>query len=285
MVCSLSETFTSPDAAEHATSRDFADFCTGYAAPAARLGRVRALLRRLPGHRIWRLLRMWFAGGEQREAAVALVLRPDNLFQPFTTTARDRYPEELACMREALSDVAPDRLRLLSFGCASGEELLTLHERFPGARITGIDVNPLALRAARRRIDEASAGDLVTLVRAGDAAGEPEAAYDAVLAFAVLRHAGLNDGPPSCSALLRFADFERTVEGLCRAVRPGGIFAIRHASFRFTDCAVATGFEPVRTGFPSVSAVGPTPVYGRHDELLDVSLRDDGLYRRKLRRT
>ncbi|HJQ03994.1 MAG TPA: class I SAM-dependent methyltransferase [Nocardioides sp.] len=242
---------------------------------------MRALLRRLPGHAIWRLLRMWCAGGEQREAAVALVLRPPNLFQPFTTTARDRYPEELACMRDALAHLPPDGLRLLSFGCASGEELLTLHEQFPEARITGIDVNPLALRAARRRINEAAAGHLVSLVRAGDAEGEPEAAYDAVLAFAVLRHGGLNDAPPTCTAMLRFADFERTVTGLCRAVRPGGIFAIRHANFRFTDCAVAAGFEPVRTGFPSVSAIGPTPVYGRHDELLDVALRDDGLYRRR----
>ncbi|GAB3851370.1 hypothetical protein GCM10028801_00730 [Nocardioides maradonensis] len=246
---------------------------------------MKALLRRLPGRRIWQPLRMWLAGGEQREAAVILVLRPHNLFQPFTTTARDRYPEELACMREALGDVPPDRLRILSFGCASGQELLTLHEQFPEARITGIDVNPLALRTARRRIDEAAAGHLVTLVRAGDAEGEPEAAYDAVLAFAVLRHGGLNDAPPTCASTLRFADFERTVTGLCRAVRPGGVFAIRHANFRFTDCAVAADFEPLRTGFPSASAVGPTPVYGRHDELLDVALRDDGLYRRTLRRT
>lgn len=245
---------------------------------------MRALLRRLPGHRVWMLLRMWADGGEQREAAVALALRPRNLFQPFTTTARDRYPEEMACMRDALADVPPDGLRLLSFGCASGEELLTLHEQFPQARITGIDLNPLALRTARRRIDEAAAGAWIRLVRAGDALGEEPAAYDAVLAFAVLRHGGLNDAPPTCVPMLRFADFERTVEGLCRAVRPGGILAIRHANFRFTDCGVAAGFEPVRTGFPSASAIGPTPVYGRRDELLDPGLRDDGLYR-KLRRT
>lgn len=242
---------------------------------------MKSLLRRLPGYRLYVLLRLLLAGGRQREAAVALILRPPNLFQPFTTTARDRYPEELACMREALAGVPADELRLLSFGCASGEELLTLHQEFPDARITGIDLNPLALRAARRNVDAAAAGDRISLVRAGDADAQPASAYDAVLAFAVLRHGDLNHGPPTCAPLLRFADFERTVTGLCRTVRPGGLFAIRHANFRFTDCAVAADFEPVRTGFPSSSLVGPTPVYGPDDRLLDLSLRDDGIYRRR----
>ena len=241
---------------------------------------MKALLRRLPGFRYLVLLRMLLQGGVQRHTAVSLILRPRNLFQPFTTTSAGRYPEEFAAMRAALAEVEPDRLRILSFGCASGEEVVDLLAEFPRAQVTGIDLNPLALRAARRNVRAAGGQDRVTLVRAGDVRAQPSESYDAVLAFAVLRHGELNHAPATCAPKLRFADFEDTVTDLCRTVRPGGLFAIRHSNFRFTDCAVAVDFEPVRVGFESFSEQGRTPVYGREDELLDVSARDDGIYRR-----
>jgi SAM-dependent methyltransferase len=241
---------------------------------------VKALLRRLPGFRYLVLLRMLLQGGVQRHTAVSLITRPRNLFQPFTTTSAGRYPEEFAAIREALAGVEPGQVRILSFGCASGEEVVDLLKDFPQARITGIDLNPLALRAARRNVRAAGRAGRVTLLRAGDACSQPSESYDAVLAFAVLRHGELNHAPTTCAPTLRFADFEQTVTDLCRTVRPGGLFAIRHSNFRFTDCAAAADFEPVRTGFESFSQQGRTPVYGTEDQLLDVSMRDDGIYRR-----
>ncbi len=241
---------------------------------------MKALLRRLPGFRCLVLLRMLVEGGVQRETAVAKILRPANLFQPFTTTEPGRYPGEFACLREELSEVAPDRLQLLSFGCASGDEIVDLLGDFPQARITGIDLNPLALRKARRKVRAAGGADRVTLVRTGDASTQAEASYDAVLVCAVLRHGDLNHAPATCAPVLRFADFEKAVTDLCRTLRPGGLLLIRHANFRFGDCAAAAGFEPVRTGFESRSAQGLTPVYGSEDQLLDPSARDDGIYRK-----
>ncbi|MCZ4497862.1 MAG: hypothetical protein JWQ74_415 [Marmoricola sp.] len=216
-------------------------------------------------------------GGERREAAAAKILRPENLFQPYTTTAWDRYPEEFAFVRAA----AGDRIeRILSFGCSSGDELLTLREYFPQARIHGIDVNPLAVRTARKRLRAAGASS-VTVARGGDASSQTPASYDLVLALAVFRHGDLNAAPARCDAVLRFADFERTVAGLAACVRPGGLLVLRHANFRFTDCAVASSFEALRTGFASVGAKGAvTPVYGSDDCLVGLTGRDDGIYRR-----
>jgi SAM-dependent methyltransferase len=229
--------------------------------------------RRVP--RALALTKALLDGGHRRQSAVAELLRPANLFQPYATTSPDRYPEELAAVATALGTDEP---AVLSFGCSSGEELLSVRARFPGARIRGIDVNPLAVRTARRKVR----GDPGTsVVRAGDASGEPLAAYDVVLALAVFRHADLNAAPPRCDGVIRFADFERTVAGLARCVRPGGLLVLRHANFRFTDCDVAAGFEPVRTGFGSAGEGGlPTPVYGRDDLLIGLEGRDDGIYRR-----
>jgi SAM-dependent methyltransferase len=217
-------------------------------------------------------------GGQARQTAVAQILKPENLFQPQATTAVNRYDEEFDVIATSITSDAP---RMLSFGCSSGEELFSLHERFPAATIHGIDVNPLAVRTARKRIRAAGLGAQLTVAKGGDADAEQPRSYDAVLALAVFRHGDLNGGPPRCDPTLQFTQFERTVTGLADCVRPGGVLVIRHANFRFSDCTVANEFELVRSGFPSHNAHGiPTPVYGRSNELLDLSKRDDGIYRR-----
>lgn len=214
-------------------------------------------------------------GGERREAAVARIVRPGNLFQPYTTTGPDRYPEEFGVLREHLVTGSP---RILSFGCSSGDELLTLRDYFPAARIKGIDANPLAVRTARKRVSGDAA---IEVEKADDASREPAGAYDVVLALAVFRHGALSESPPRCDDLIAFADFERTVTDLANAVAPGGFFVTRHANFRFTDCAVAAGFELVSGGYASGGASGkPSPVYGRDNQLLGLDQRDDGIYRR-----
>lgn len=211
-------------------------------------------------------------GGERREAAVAIITRPRNLFQPYTTTSANRYPDELA---QVAANLGTEEPAILSFGCSTGEELISLRAAFPRARIHGIDVNPLAVRKARRRV----AGDAgITVSRGGDA---PTGSYDVVLALAVFRHAALNDAPPSCAGVLAFADFERTVAGLAGCVRPGGLLVVRHANFRFTDTTAAAGFEAVSTGYASAGEGGlPTPLYGRDDRLIGTEARDDGIYRK-----
>src|SRR5690348_16410345 len=211
--------------------------------------------------------------GERREAAVAIITRPRNLFQPYTTTAANRYPQELAVVAENLP--APERI--LSFGCASGDELVSLRTAFPDAVIDGIDINPLAVRAARRRTAD---DPRITVSRRGEA--PVGAAYDVVLALAVFRHAALNDAPESCAGVIAFADFERTVTGLSDSLRPGGLLVLRHANFRFTDTEVAAGYDALSTGYLSAGEGGlPTPVYGPDDRLIGTEQRDDGIYRKR----
>ena len=211
-------------------------------------------------------------GGMHRQNAVARLVR-SGMFQPYGDTAFDRYPDEF----RAIASLVEPR-RVLSFGCSSGAELATVRRYFPAAEIRGIDANPLAVRRARSMMRD---DERVEVVRATDAAGEPPASYDLVLAMAVFRHGALNSAPPRCDHVLRFADFERTVTGLARCVRPGGLLVLRHANFRLGDTAVAGEFEPVATGFVSAGADGSTtPLYGPDDRLLRAADRDDGVHRR-----
>lgn len=243
----------------------------------SRREQVKRALRGAPGWEALVLTKALVRGGQGRQTAVAQILKPKNLFQPHATTGVNRYPEEFAVVAKLVTPAA-----ILSFGCSSGEELLSLHQQFPGAKIHGIDANPLAVRTARKRVAAVGLGALITVAKGSDAGVEASGSYDVVVALAVFRHGALNDGPPRCDPTLHFADFERTVSGLADCVRPGGVLVIRHANFRFSDCAVAEAFEQVRSGFVSFGGGGlPTPVYGPTNELLDLAQRDDGIYRRR----
>ena len=64
----------------------------------------------------------------------------------------DRYPE----LFDLAARLAPDARRILSFGCSTGEELVSLRRRFPEAEIVGAEINP---RIARRSARSLTAAD------------------------------------------------------------------------------------------------------------------------------
>lgn len=196
-------------------------------------------------------------------------------FQPYNVTKADRYPAIFRAARALLGDGT--QLRILSFGCASGEEAFSLRAYFPAAGIKGIDVNPLDIAEARRRAKRSGDGRLEFAV-ANSTVGEPGASYDAIFCMAVLRHGHLGKpGVVRCDPLLYFADFEKTVADFARCLKPGGLLAIRHANFRFCDAFCAADFD-VALRVPARTA---TPLFGRDNRLLEGASYDEALFRKR----
>ena len=209
----------------------------------------------MPASRILMPFRRWlpyratrFAFNFARSADFRSVMllrwrNPWNLFQPFSDTCLDRYPDVFRFAREELGDSADHSL--LSFGCATGEEVLTLRRYFPLAAIEGVDINPRSVARTRKALTRAGSGrmrvDLANSVR-------PNAGvYDAVFCMAVFRHGGLGASGLNnrCDHLIRFENFERTVEELARSIKPGGLLFVANANFRFSDTAAYAGFDVV----------------------------------------
>lgn len=189
--------------------------------------------------------------------------RGARLFQPATMTRLDRHPALFAVVTARLeANAAP---RLLSFGCSTGEEAVTLARYLPHARIDAIDANPACIAQARRtaerlgleQIDFACADTPDALAAEG---------YDAVFCLSVLRHGDLDAWRPDrCTRLLPFARFAAAVEALDRCVRPGGLLILWGCNFRFTDTPVATRYRTIAT--PGAKPQ-PGPFYGPDDRLL-----------------
>ncbi len=205
--------------------------------------------------------------------------KPTNLFQPFAETADDRYPEIFRFVRQQIGD--GPACRILSFGCATGEEVLTLRQYFPLATVKGIDINKRNIAAAQRKVREHGLTG-IELETAGAADREPESSYDAIFAMAVFRHGGL--GPSGragrCDHLIRFVDFEATVNGLAKALRPGGLLFIAHSNFRFGDTLASKFFDVVYRARQHGADPG-TPIFDRNNRHLPESDHSDIGFRKK----
>lgn len=189
--------------------------------------------------------------------------RGARLFQPATMTRLDRHPALFACVAARLTgDASP---RLLSFGCSTGEEAVTLARYLPHARIDAIDANPACIAQARRTAGRLGLGQIRFAC-----ADTPDAlaadGYDAVFCLSVLRHGDLDAWrPDSCTRLLPFARFAAAVDALHACVLPGGLLILWGCNFRFTDTVTLTRYQTIAT--PGVKPQ-PGPFFGPDDRLL-----------------
>jgi SAM-dependent methyltransferase len=239
--------------------------------------RAKPHLRKMPGYRFALFIYKLARNLESRNAALLLLRPPKGLYQPYGTTSAERYPGVFQYVSESLGG-SPD-VRILSFGCATGEEVFSLRRYLPDANIVGLDINPFNIAVCCFR--RLRAGDKrMTFAVAGSTEGEASASYDAIFAMAVFRHGDLNISPPppECSHRIRFAEFEQSAAYLARVLKPSGLLIIEHAMFRFCDTRAAKDFETVY----SVEPDKREPLYSRDNRLLPDAEYPDVVFRKFL---
>jgi SAM-dependent methyltransferase len=176
-------------------------------------------------------------------------------FQPYNFTLPDRYPW---LFRFAADEIASlGSVRLLSFGCSVGEEVLTLARYFPDATIKGIDIDPQNIERARAHVP-AQYGRRVKFEEAGTTQSELCESFDAIFCLAVFCNGDLtNSRAARCDPTITFEAFDRHVTDFARCLKPGGLLLIHTSSFRFCDAAVSAGFKVVLRAQPSQLSADP----------------------------
>lgn len=160
-------------------------------------------------------------------------------FQGEAYSEEDRYPELFAeCARRLEGVAAP---RILSFGCATGEEVFSLARYVPQAEIVGVDINPWCLQQCAAR----NTSERVRFVHRlgaefGGLAQVDAAKFDAVFAMAVFqRTEHRTEGATPEQTGFTFAEFEREVEMLDGMLRVDGMLFVDECDFRFAETGVA----------------------------------------------
>jgi SAM-dependent methyltransferase len=204
--------------------------------------------------------------------------RPRGAFQPFYDTKADRYPRIFSFAQSELG--ADSAVRILSYGCSTGEEVFSLRRYFPRAVIKGTDINAGVIAVCRRRLKQTDDAAL-SFEAASSTDGEPAGAYDAIFCMAVLRHGDLAmPGVTRCDHLIRFEDFARAIEDFKRCLKPGGLLVIRHSNFRLCDAPSGAAFETVlRVGTPATAK--KTPIFGADNRLMDGIEYPDTVFRKR----
>jgi len=159
-------------------------------------------------------------------------------------TSFNRYPEIFAAAVAAL----PSAQKILSFGCSTGEECVTLASYFPGALIVGADINPLNLFKARKH-----RGDRIRFVYASDRVLSSFGGFDAVFCMAVLR----TPKRKKIAEHYPFARFEERALFLESLAKPGGLLVIHNATYRFSDTAHRGTYETIPVAAPCDKAYLP----------------------------
>lgn len=188
-----------------------------------------------------------------REAVLLRIFHNRRIHQTTTLTKMDRYPIIFGACRSYFGESG--NLQILSYGCSTGEEVLTLRSYFPSARIVGSEINPKCLKLCReRKVD-----DRIVFLDADPSRLLGESPFDAIFCMAVLQrtpHTVMADGIRNLSRIYPFEKFNAQVTELDRLLKREGLFVIHHTQYLFTDASVA-GKYSAWEGAPKPTSDGP----------------------------
>jgi SAM-dependent methyltransferase len=183
---------------------------------------------------------------EYRAIVLLTYLAPQRLHQTTALTKLNRYPAIFSACQKYFH--SREELKILSFGCSTGEEVLTLRQYFPRAIIVGAEINRSLLSACRRL----SVDDRIAFIYSDPDEIRRHAPFDAVFCMAVLQrtpHCVADLGLDSLKDLYPFEKFDRQISELDRLLEPGGLLIVHHTQYLVGDATVADNYEPLAS-FP-----------------------------------
>jgi SAM-dependent methyltransferase len=220
-----------------------------------------------------RVCRSFITDDKYRSTTLLRWFKPRRLHQTTVLTWMDRYPTIFSACRDFFG--GSSEIRILSFGCSSGEEVLTLRRYFPNAFIIGAELNPRNLALCRKhKVD-----GRIAFVHSDRAAIEKRGPFDLIFCMAVLQrtpHAVEGQRLTSLKEIYPFEKFDRQVSELDSYLKKGGLLVIHHTQYFFADASVGAkygaleGMEPVNDG----------PKFDRHSALVASDVQVGSIFRK-----
>lgn len=213
-----------------------------------------------------------------------------------TYTELNRYGRLFPAIRDVEQAFELRFRKVLSYGCSSGEECLTLAELFPEATICGTDANPDMVGAAT---EKCSGNGRITIVpyesfwKSGQQFDliccmsvlfeipylfMPKQEWDPKMRNADERHAALEFFARNLASKFPFEEFEQIVSGLDNHLKPGGLMVLQNANYRLPETRLGSNYRPIV--FPGKN-IETMPKLSRDYGVIDQDMFTEIMFRKK----
>lgn len=189
----------------------------------------------------FRITRKLLTSRDTRSIYYNKIFNSKNIHQTTSSTCLNRYPEIFAACRDYFQDKQPPRI--LSFGCATGEEVVTLRLYFPESEIVGAEINQNSLRICRNR----GLDGKVTFIESTPENIAAHGPYDLIFCMAVLQRTPGIIGDKQIRDLKKIYPFEKFQQKLLeldKTLNIGGLFVIHMSQYDLPDTVLAPNYRP-----------------------------------------
>jgi chemotaxis methyl-accepting protein methylase len=160
-----------------------------------------------------------------------------SIIQIADTTRGNRHPDLFHFCQEQLKNKRG--LKILSFGCSTGEESFSLREYFPDASIFGCDINRKSLSIAQKN----NTDDNIKFFLSNEDNLLKNGPFDLIFALSVLCK------EPECrvvadiAKIFPFQLFNTITESLDTVLNNNGLLVIRNSNYMFEDTISFKNYE------------------------------------------
>ena len=156
-------------------------------------------------------------------------------------TEYNRYPDLFSKCKELMHD--RKELKILSYGCSTGEEVFTLREYFPDAFIIGVDINK---RNIKKAISQNNDDKIIFSADIENTLAE-NGPFEIIFALAVFqRTENRNKKTFDSSTTYPFEKFNTKIMELDRNLKPNGLFVIDHADYFFENTEIVSCYHSLK---------------------------------------
>lgn len=160
-----------------------------------------------------------------------------NILQLASTTEYNRHEDLFKLSQSNLGKES--KIKVLSFGCSTGEECFSLREYFPNATIIGCDINKDSLHIAAKRNKDNN----IEFIISNNSNLHKYKYFDLILANSVFTKQPEDKVINNISKLFPFNQFNEITQTLHSLINRNGLFIMRYSNYKFEDTLIAHKYK------------------------------------------
>lgn len=205
------------------------------------------------------LLTRFFVDQSYRSIFLTKIQFGNNYHQQALFTALNRYPLIFQACAKYLSSVKEPHI--LSFGCSTGEEVFSIGQYLPNAKILGVDINQWCLKKCYKKYSNQNFSFVHRLSDKFKNADD----FDAIFCMAVFQRTENRTSQINVmSQGYFFNKFEEEITLLDKKLKKGGLFVIDHSDYSFLDTKCSMHYFPL--SFENNQLYRKRPLFDKYNQ-------------------